>query len=114
VPRKELIFGVGQFQRIKNDYPAHITSSMKRSLAKLQAVAADTVEITKILEYLVWYRERFFMKYAARASTLLLGGLLAMTLPCVRAAGQGGGHGGSGGHGSGGHAGHARLSLAVF
>jgi hypothetical protein len=46
------------------------------------------------------------MKYAARASTLLLGGLLAMTLPCVRTAGQGGGHGGSGGHGSGGHPGH--------
>jgi hypothetical protein len=46
------------------------------------------------------------MKYAACASTLLLGGFLAMTPTCARAAGQGGGHGGSGGHGSGGHAGH--------
>jgi gluconate 2-dehydrogenase gamma chain len=47
-----------------------------------------------------------FMKHAARASTLLLGGFLAMTSSCVRAAGQGGGHGGSGGHGLGGHGGH--------
>jgi hypothetical protein len=46
------------------------------------------------------------MKCAARTSTLLLGGFLAMASTCVRAAGQGGGHGGSGGHGSGGHAGH--------
>jgi hypothetical protein len=46
------------------------------------------------------------MKYAARTSTLLLGGFVAMASICVRAAGQGGGHGGSGGHGSGGHAGH--------
>ena len=46
------------------------------------------------------------MKYAARTSTLLLGGFVAIASICVRAAGQGGGHGGSGGHGSGGHAGH--------
>jgi hypothetical protein len=47
------------------------------------------------------------MKYAARASTLILPGFLAMTLTCVRTGGQGGGHGGSGGHGSGGHGGHS-------
>ena len=47
------------------------------------------------------------MKYAARASTLILAGFLAMTLTCVRASGPGGGHGGSGGHGSGGHGGHS-------
>jgi hypothetical protein len=47
------------------------------------------------------------MKHAARASTLILRGLLAMTSTCVCAAGQGGGHGGSGGHGSSGHHGHS-------
>jgi hypothetical protein len=47
------------------------------------------------------------MKHAARASTLVLAGFLAMTWPYVCAAGQGGGHGGSGGHGSGGHSGHS-------
>src|ERR1700693_785000 len=43
------------------------------------------------------------MKYAARASTLILARYLVMTSTCVRAGGPGGGHGGSGGHGSGGH-----------
>jgi hypothetical protein len=47
------------------------------------------------------------MKYAARASTLILAGSLLMTSTCVRAGGPGGGHGGSGGHGSGGHGGHS-------
>src|SRR5271169_2399847 len=47
------------------------------------------------------------MKYAARASTLILAGFLAMTSTCVRAGGPGGGHGGSGGRGSGGHGGHS-------
>ncbi len=47
------------------------------------------------------------MKCAARASTLILAGLLATTSTCVRAGGPGGGHGGSGGHGSGGHGGHS-------
>lgn len=47
------------------------------------------------------------MKCAARASTLILAGLLAITSTCVRAGGPGGGHGGSGGHGSGGHGGHS-------
>jgi hypothetical protein len=47
------------------------------------------------------------MKYAARASTLILAGSLVMTSTCVRAGGPGGGHGGSGGHGSGGHGGHS-------
>ena len=47
------------------------------------------------------------MKHAARASTFVLAGFLAMTSPYVCAAGQGGGHGGSGGHGSGGHSGHS-------
>ncbi len=50
---------------------------------------------------------RFVMKYAARASTLILAGFLAMTSTSVRASGPGGGHGGSGGHGSGGHGGHS-------
>jgi len=47
------------------------------------------------------------MKYAARTSTLILAGFLAMTFTCGRAGGQSGGHGGFGGHGSGGHGGHA-------
>ena len=47
------------------------------------------------------------MKYAARASTLILAEFLAMTSACVSAGGQGGGHGGSGGHGSSGHSGHS-------
>jgi hypothetical protein len=47
------------------------------------------------------------MKYAARASTLILAGFLATTWTCVRAGGPGGGHGGSGGHGSVGHGGHS-------
>jgi hypothetical protein len=47
------------------------------------------------------------MKYAARASTLILAGFLAITSTCVCAGGPGGGHGGSGGHGSGGHGGHS-------
>jgi hypothetical protein len=47
------------------------------------------------------------MKYAARASTLILAGFLAMTSTCVRAGGPGGGHGGLGSHGSGGHGGHS-------
>jgi len=51
--------------------------------------------------------KRFVMNYAARASTLILAGFLAMTSTCVRAGGPGGGHGGSGGHGSGGHGGHS-------
>jgi hypothetical protein len=47
------------------------------------------------------------MKYAARASTLILAVFLAMTSASVCAGGQGGGHGGSGGHGSSGHGGHS-------
>jgi len=47
------------------------------------------------------------MKCAARASTLILAGFLAMASTGVRAGGPGGGHGGSGGHGSGGHGGHS-------
>jgi hypothetical protein len=47
------------------------------------------------------------MKHAARASTLILAGFLAMTSTCVCSGGQGGGHGGSGGHGSSGHGGHS-------
>lgn len=47
------------------------------------------------------------MKYAVRASALVLAGFLAMTAICVRAGGPGGGHGGSGGHGSGGRSGHS-------
>jgi hypothetical protein len=46
------------------------------------------------------------MKCAARVSTLILAGFLAMTSACVPAVGQGGGHGGSGGH-AGGHGGHS-------
>ena len=47
------------------------------------------------------------MKHAARTSTLILAGFLAMTSTCLRASGQGGGHGGSGGHGLSGHVGHS-------
>jgi hypothetical protein len=47
------------------------------------------------------------MKHAARASTLMLAGFLAMTSACVCAGGQGAGHGGSGGHGSSAHGGHS-------
>lgn len=52
-------------------------------------------------------RERIVIKHAARTSTLILAGFLAMTSTCLCARGQGGGHGGSGGHGSGGHGGHS-------
>jgi hypothetical protein len=52
---------------------------------------------------------RFVMKYAARASTLILAGFLAITSTCARASGPGGGHGGhsSGGSSSGHSSGHS-------